>query len=404
MNLLRSRFVAEENERFYVITQVAYLVGLTGHVYAYLQFDNYGVVEAAWFNLAFSIPCFALALLLNRRGRHNLAFSLAFVELVLHQVMATVYLGWDFGAHFWLMYLAGLVFFNPAWKPRLQLSLLLLILGSYVYLYLHHQVGIYQIAESEQSANRLSSALLTMLIIALLINYYSRAATKAEARLRAEKEKTSAMLAKVEALFGQQVSEEIALELISNEIDFSSRQYDVSVLFLDIRDFTVYADTHEPDEVARFQNTVFGELIPVVKAHQGVVLQILGDGIMAVFGAPVADAGHARKAVAAARAMLDSVEALCGKGMIPPTRLGIGINSGSVIAGNVGNAARKFYSLTGKNVIIAARLEQLNKQFKSQLLLSEGTFRRLDPPPEAEFLGKQVLKGIEEEVGVYRLA
>lgn len=404
MHFFRSRFVAAENERFYVITQVAYLVGLTGHIYAYVQFRSFGVMEAAWFNLAFSIPCFALALLLNLRGQHNLAFSLAFTELVLHQVMATYYLGWDFGAHFWLFYLAGLVFFNPSWKPRLQLGLLGCILGIYVYLYLYHQVGIYPLAEAQKSRNRLSSAVATILIISLLINYYSRAATRAEARLRAEKEKTSAMLSKVEALFGQQVSEEIALELISNEIDFSSRQYDVSVLFLDIRDFTLFADAHEPDVVARFQNTVFGELIPIVKAHQGVVLQILGDGIMAVFGAPVADLAHARKSVAAARAMLDSVESLVSKGAIPPTRLGIGINSGPVIAGNVGNAARKFYSLTGKNVIIAARLEQLNKPFKSQLLVSENTFRQLDPAPEAEFVGKQVLKGIEEDVGVYRLA
>lgn len=403
MHLLRSRFVAEENERFYVITQVAYLIGLTGHSLAYARFREMGIVEAAWFNLAFSIPCFALAFLLNRRGRHNLAFSLAFLELMLHQVMATVYLGWGFGAHYWLIYLAGLVFFNPSWKPKLQLGLLVLILSGYVYLYLYHQDGVYRVAEAEERWNQLGSAVVTIAIISLLINYYSRAATQAEARLRAEKEKTSAMLRKVEALFGQQVSEEIALELISNEIDFSSRQYDVSVLFLDIRDFTVFADAHAPDVVARFQNTVFGELIPIVKAHQGVVLQILGDGIMAVFGAPVADPAHARKAVAAAREMLDRVEALGRSGAIPPTRLGIGVNSGPVIAGNVGNAARKFYSLTGKNVIIAARIEQLNKAFKSQLLVSEHTFRQLDPAPEADYVGKQMLKGIEEEVGVYRL-
>jgi len=404
VNIFRSRFVSEENERFFVITQVAYLIGFTGHTYAYFGFREFGILEGAWFNLFYSIPCFAVAFALNWLGKHNLAFSLAFMELVLHQVMATYYLGWDFGAHFWLIYLAGLVFFNPSWKPKLQVGLLALILGSYVYLYLYHQVGLYQVNEAAKSWNRLSSALATIMIISLLINYYSRAANKAETRLKAEKEKTSALLRKVEALFGQQVSEEIALELISNEIDFSSRQYDVSVLFLDIRDFTVFADAHEPDAVARFQNTVFGELIPIVKAHQGVVLQILGDGIMAVFGAPVADAGHAQKSVAAALNMLESVETLVAKGSIPPTRLGIGINSGQVIAGNVGNAARKFYSLTGKNVIIAARLEQLNKPLKSQLLISEHTYRQLNRPPKADFVGKQALKGIEEDVGVYRLA
>ncbi|MCB2029512.1 MAG: hypothetical protein KDH18_13005, partial [Rhodoferax sp.] len=66
MQFFRSRFVAEENQRFYVITQAAYLIGLTGHAFAYFRFREFGVVEAAWFNLAFSIPCFALAFLLNR--------------------------------------------------------------------------------------------------------------------------------------------------------------------------------------------------------------------------------------------------------------------------------------------------------------------------------------------------
>ena len=90
-------------------------------------------------------------------------------------------------------------------------------------------------------------------------------------------------------------------------------------------------------------------------------------------------------------------------GKIPPIKVGIGIHSGRVIAGNVGNASRNFYSLTGKNVIIAARIEQLNKVHNSQFLVSSATYMTLDDRPEAQDLGPTSLKGIEKEIRIYRL-
>ena len=91
-------------------------------------------------------------------------------------------------------------------------------------------------------------------------------------------------------------------------------------------------------------------------------------------------------------------------GRIPPIRIGLGLNSGNVIAGNVGNESRRFYSLTGKNVIIAARIEQLNKEFDSQFLATEYVVRGLDELEVAgEDLGLVALKGIEQPVRVHRL-
>ena len=125
---------------------------------------------------------------------------------------------------------------------------------------------------------------------------------------------------------------------------------------------------------------------------------------MAVFGAPVVNQDHVEQAVSAGYAMIEQVEALGRAGKIPPIKIGIGLNSGTVIAGNVGNETRRFYSLTGKNVIIAARVEQLNKQFNSQFLISENTFRAHQSHLSAESLGEVNLKGIEQAVGVYKLA
>ena len=360
MHILRSDKVKAENQRFYTITQWAYVIGFFGHIGALLQFQDLGISEMVWLNITYSIPCFAIAFLLNRNGKHNAAFLLAFIELLIHQIVGTYYLGWSVGAHFWLIYLAGLCFFNPAWPIRLQLGLLIIVLISYVLIHSNFQNGVYVLDPEILSFNELTSAVVTITIISLLINYYSKTARKAEEGLIKEKEKTVSMLEKVEVLFGQQVSQEIAQELISSDVNFDSRQFDVSVLFMDIRDFTRFADNNEPQEVARFQNAVFGELIEIVKRYDGVVLQILGDGLMVVFGAPVIDEHHADKAVAAGYALIAKIRQLSDQEVIPRIKIGIGINSGKVIAGNVGNQSRRFYSLTGKNVIIAANLENLS--------------------------------------------
>jgi len=209
---------------------------------------------------------------------------------------------------------------------------------------------------------------------------------------------------RVEALFGQQVSAEVARAMIDSEAELESKSYNVTVMFLDIRDFTVFAEWREPAEVARFQNLVFGELIEIVRHNGGLVLQILGDGLLAVFGAPVVRPDHAERAVRAGMEMIDRVAALGDEGRIPHIRIGIGLHSGDVIAGNLGNAARKFYSLTGKTVIVAARVEPLNKKYGSQMLVTDCVWRDVaDLGYEAKEIGAVALKGIEEPVPLYQL-
>lgn len=418
--------VADEDLKFFRITQVAYVVGLTGHILAVSAFWSMGVREMVWFNVLVSVPFFSIALFLNRRGHHNFAFSLAFFELFMHQVLGTYYVGWGFGLQYWLFYLAGLCFFNHHWSGLARYAMFTLVSVALVGLYLFAQDGVYTLPASVLTYRTATNLVIPLAVLALLIHYFARSAFEAESRLKAEKavteqkniqltkqhealvveqDKTARMLDKIQALFGQQVSEEVARTLIESPTEIDSRTYDVTVMFLDIRDFTVFADSREPAEVARFQNIVFGELIEIVRANQGVVLQILGDGIMAVFGAPVVRPDHARNAIQAGYQMVERVKTLGEAGRIPPIRVGIGLNSGKVIAGNVGNETRRFYSLTGKNVIIAARIEQLNKEYESQFLASESAVRAQKAHwPSAQSLGDLPLKGIEQPVGVYRMA
>jgi len=418
--------VFDEDLKFFRITQVAYVVGLVGHILAVGAFWSMGVREMVWFNVLVSVPFFSIALLLNRRGHHNIAFSLAFFELFMHQVLGTYYVGWGFGLQYWLFYLAGLCFFNHNWSGLARYAMFTLVSVALVGLYLFAQQGVYALPASVLTYRTATNLVIPLAVLALLIHYFARSAFEAESRLKAEKaiteqknvqltkqhealvveqDKTARMLDKIQALFGQQVSEEVARTLIESPSEIDSKTYDVTVMFLDIRDFTLFADSREPEEVARFQNIVFGELIEIVRAHQGVVLQILGDGIMAVFGAPVVRPDHARNAIQAGYQMVERVKALGEAGRIPPIRVGIGLNAGKVIAGNVGNETRRFYSLTGKNVIIAARIEQLNKEYDSQFLASESAVRAQNTHwPSAQSLGDLPLKGIEQPVGVYRMA
>lgn len=206
-------------------------------------------------------------------------------------------------------------------------------------------------------------------------------------------------------LFGQQVSEPVARELLQNAHHATGRMRMVTVMFLDIRDFTPFAERHAPEEVVTFLNTMFAELIRIVNEHRGIVNQFLGDGFMTTFGAPLEDTGHAAHAIAAAREMHATVERLSAEGGIPPTRIGIGIHSGPALTGNIGSEERRQYSVTGTTVILASRIEQLNKRFHSSILCSGATLEHAGIPPEsAEALGPMQMKGTIAPVEVYRLA
>jgi class 3 adenylate cyclase len=221
-----------------------------------------------------------------------------------------------------------------------------------------------------------------------------------------ERGRVNQLLQRIKALFGQHVSTEVAQELISNDVSGSeSKSYEATIMFLDIRDFTLFADSKLPNEVAAFQNIIFGEYINLVREHKGIVLQILGDGILAVFGAPIVTPNHPLDAVQAGYEMIHKTKHLSETGQVPEIKIGIGLHTGKVLAGEIGNQYRKSYSITGSNVIVAARIEQLNKHFKSQFLVSETVYDQIKANEyDITFQGSHELKGISRKIGIYQLA
>ena len=173
---------------------------------------------------------------------------------------------------------------------------------------------------------------------------------------------------------------------------------------MDIRQFTPFVEQHEPEEVVNYLNTLFGFMIDIVQLHDGVINQFLGDGFMATFGAPVSLENSSSHAVAAAIEILERTKQERRKGNIPETRLGIGLHYDEAVTGNIGSSLRKQYSITGKVVIMASRIEQLNKKYRTNLLISREVYNRLNEHTKAQFtwLENARIKGSEKLVSLYK--
>ena len=206
-------------------------------------------------------------------------------------------------------------------------------------------------------------------------------------------------------LFGQQISPQIATSILAKKDELSGTRKMVCVMFLDIRDFTSFVESHTPEEVVTYLNKLFHFMIDIVQMHNGVINQFLGDGFMATFGAPVASGNISQNAVMAARQIIEKVKSENETGNIPKTRIGIGLHYGQAVIGNIGSSLRKQYSITGSVVIIASRIEQLNKTYNAQLTISEQVFNQLEPEKRVVFTPLQpvMVKGYNQTLSIYIL-
>ena len=208
---------------------------------------------------------------------------------------------------------------------------------------------------------------------------------------------------KLEKIFGQQVSKEVVDEFINNKLEINSKKRNVSVMFLDIRNFSKFCEGKSPEEINNYQNKVMGFMIEKVNKNSGIINQILGDGFMATFGAPVENKNHTQNSVNAALQIINILNNKNENGEIPNTNIGIGIHTGEAFTGNVGTEERQQYSVTGNTVILAARLEQLNKRFDSSVIVSKDVIANLKNI-DTTSLGTVEVKGFSDPIEVFKLA
>ncbi|NLL17931.1 MAG: adenylate/guanylate cyclase domain-containing protein, partial [Clostridia bacterium] len=216
---------------------------------------------------------------------------------------------------------------------------------------------------------------------------------------------------KTKALFGRYVSPAVVEQLLTNpgQVELGGIRQDVTVMFSDIRGFTSYSEGRPPEEVVQRLNEYMTEMTAIIFRHGGMLDKYLGDGLMAVFGAPIPYPDHARRALAASLEMQDRLEELNqiwiarGEGTF---RSGVGLNSGSVIVGNIGSPERMDYTVIGEDVNLAARLEGMNKEQGTTIILSDRTLKSMEANSStADFnirsLGAVPVRGFEEPIPIY---
>jgi adenylate cyclase len=208
---------------------------------------------------------------------------------------------------------------------------------------------------------------------------------------------------RVTSLFGQHVSPQVVERLMAEGAGADSDIRHVAVMFVDFRGFTAAARSRSPQQVVDRLDGAFAVLVEILDRHGGIVNKFLGDGFLALFGAPLATTEAAQQAVAAARDMLIAMERI-NTASSWPLRIGIGIHFGEVVAGSIGSPRRKEYTVIGDTVNFASRLEALNKEFGSQLLISAPVRDALgNTGSDAVPLGEVPIRGYEQPVAVWQL-
>ncbi len=177
---------------------------------------------------------------------------------------------------------------------------------------------------------------------------------------------------------------------------------EVSVLFADIRGFTSISETLSPPELLQLLNAYLGRMSRVIEGEQGVIDKYIGDEVMAIFGAPLSFEDHAVRAVAAGVGMLRELSRFnAEESHASPLRIGIGIATGPVIAGNAGSPERLNYTVLGDTVNVASRLQGLTKEYGVPLILSGATYERVATAFPCRLLGKVAVRGRQQETALY---
>ena len=210
---------------------------------------------------------------------------------------------------------------------------------------------------------------------------------------------------RISRTFGEYVSPEVMGKLLDLKPDLRSESKNVCVMFLDIRNFTGFAEKRSPEEVVQYLESLFEFMIEIVNRHHGIINKFLGDGFMAVFGAPLSDGKDCLNAVEASQEILERLRQEVEAGTILPTTVGIGLHAGEAVTGSIGSALRREYTVIGDVVNLAARIEKLNKQFDSQLLISEMVWQAVgDERRQAQPMGHVQVRGREQAIQVYQVA
>ncbi len=207
-------------------------------------------------------------------------------------------------------------------------------------------------------------------------------------------------------LFRTFATKEVADELLRSGFSLGGKYVNASVMFADIRSFTTYSEKEDPAEIIELLNSYFALMFDAITGHHGTVNQMVGDGLMAIFGAPIPRENHRRESVQAAMEMMNLLggfnqeQAMRNKTQI---QIGIGIATGRVIAGYTGTQHRATYTCIGDTVNLAKRIEDHTKIVQSPILIDQYTSEGLSHDIECESLGPVIFKGKQQPIRIFTI-
>ncbi len=241
--------------------------------------------------------------------------------------------------------------------------------------------------------SRFQESLVYVVVAILIAIVMHRARQTVRRQLEAERD-----MAAVSQMFGRFVPKAIAETMIQDKGVLDPVERTATVLFADIAGFTKMTETKGPRTTVDILNAYFDRATEIIGRHNGVVTQFQGDAILAIFNVPLTDDRHAQHAYQAATELLDMVHNQDFAGERLAIR--IGLNSGPLVAGNVGGGGRQSYTVYGDTVNLAARLEALNKEHGTTLLVSHATEALLDGA-QLRLIGETEIRGLSTPIGIF---
>ena len=249
--------------------------------------------------------------------------------------------------------------------------------------------------EFASAGSRIQEFVIYMVVAILIAIVMHRARQTVRCQLEAERDMTA-----VSQMFGRFVPKAVADSMIKDKGALDPIERQATVLFIDLTGFTKLTEAKGPRAIVDILNAYFDAATEIIGKHNGVVTQFQGDAILAIFNVPFEDEDHAQHAFDAATDLLDTVrnETFAGEQLA----IRIGLNSGPLIAGNVGGGGRQSYTVHGDAVNLAARLENLNKDHGTSLLVSQSTAEMLKNG-RLRKIGETEIRGLSEPIGLYTL-
>ena len=210
----------------------------------------------------------------------------------------------------------------------------------------------------------------------------------------------------IRSTFGRYVSDEIVANLLEQPegLSLGGDLREVTILMSDIRKFSTICENLAPENVMKLLNTYLGTMSDIIMAHQGTVDEFIGDGILAIFGAPISRADDTERAVQCALEMQAAVATINRSYVeagLPEVTMGIGVNTGTVVAGNIGSEKRSKYGIVGHHVNLTARIEE--RTAGGEILVSQSTLEKLPPGFTTGRREKVKVKGINENVDIIQV-